>query len=141
MLAADGARSRMPGTPPMQIDMTTNAAPVARQLSSPRPDLIRAVTVPLPSRQDMATSAGTTSNASFHVPMISRTEAIVMLVGASCMLSIAMGMRQSFGLFQTPVVRELGIATADFALAIAIQNLTWGLAGPFAGAMIDRYGT
>jgi predicted MFS family arabinose efflux permease len=39
------------------------------------------------------------------------------------------------------VVRDLGIATADFALAIAIQNLMWGLAGPFAGMLIDRYGT
>ena len=89
----------------------------------------------------MATPAGTSATVPFHSPLISRTEAMLMLGGAALMLSIAMGVRQSYGLFQTPVVRELGIATADFALAIAIQNLTWGLAGPFTGALIDRYGT
>lgn len=89
----------------------------------------------------MATTAGTGAAPSFHSPLVSRTEAMVMLGGAALMLSIAMGIRQSFGLFQTPVVKEIGIATADFALAIAIQNLIWGLCGPFAGALIDRYGT
>ena len=88
-----------------------------------------------------ASDAGKTAQASFHIPQLSKTEAILMLGGAALMLSIAMGIRQSFGLFQTPVVKELGIATSDFALAIAIQNLIWGLCGPFAGALVDRYGT
>jgi predicted MFS family arabinose efflux permease len=86
-------------------------------------------------------SPGNPTSAPFHVPLVSRTEALLMLGGAALMLSVAMGVRQSFGLFQTPVVRDIGIATADFALAIAIQNLVWGLAGPFAGALIDKYGT
>jgi len=89
----------------------------------------------------MASAQGTRSDGSFHTPLVSRTDAILMLGGASLMLSIAMGIRQSFGLFQTPVVQDIGIATADFALAIAMQNLIWGLCGPFAGALIDRYGT
>ncbi len=89
----------------------------------------------------MAAHAGNANAAPFHSPLISRTEAFLMLGGAALMLSVAMGVRQSFGLFQTPVVKDIGIATADFALAIAIQNLVWGLAGPFAGALIDKYGT
>jgi predicted MFS family arabinose efflux permease len=56
------------------------------------------------------------------------------------MLSIAMGMRQSLGLFQTPVVQDLGIAAADFAMAIAVQNIVWGFTQPVAGALTDRYG-
>jgi predicted MFS family arabinose efflux permease len=87
------------------------------------------------------TGKGSGGADAFHTPLISRTEAIVMLGGAALMLSIAMGIRQSYGLFQTPVVKEIGIATADFALAIAVQNLVWGLAGPFTGALIDKYGT
>lgn len=89
----------------------------------------------------MAAQAGNPSSTPFHVPLVSRTDAMLMLGGAALMLSVAMGIRQSFGLFQTPVVRDIGIATSDFALAIAIQNLVWGLAGPFAGALIDKYGT
>ena len=89
----------------------------------------------------MASTADNVAIGSFHSPLVSRFEAILMLGGAALMLSVAMGIRQSFGLFQTPVVKDIGIATADFALAIAIQNLTWGLCGPFAGALIDRYGT
>ena len=89
----------------------------------------------------MAATAAKGEENSFHVPQISRLEALFMLGGAALMLSIAMGIRQSFGLFQTPVVKELGLATSDFALAIAIQNLIWGLCGPFAGALVDRFGT
>ena len=63
------------------------------------------------------------------------------LVGASVLLSLAMGMRQSFGLFQTPVIRDIGITTADFSLATAIQNVVWGVTQPMVGALADRYGS
>ncbi|MCG5029579.1 MFS transporter, partial [[Ruminococcus] torques] len=56
------------------------------------------------------------------------------------MMSIAMGLRQSLGLFQTPITKDLGIAAADFAMAIAIQNVVWGLAQPIAGVLTDKYG-
>jgi len=62
------------------------------------------------------------------------------LIGASVMLSLSMGMRQSFGLFMTPVTGDLGISVADYTLAIAVQNIAWGLSQPFIGAMADRYG-
>ncbi len=62
------------------------------------------------------------------------------LVGASVMLTLSMGMRQSFGLFVTPVTQDIGISVADFTLAIAVQNITWGLCQPFTGALADRFG-
>ncbi len=62
------------------------------------------------------------------------------LGGAATMLTLAMGMRQSLGLFQPEVVRDVGMSAADFSLAIALQNMVWGLAQPFAGMLVDRYG-
>ena len=62
------------------------------------------------------------------------------LIGASVMLSLAMGLRQSLGIFMPPLTAELAISVADFALAIAIQNLTWGLCQPFAGWLVASWG-
>ena len=76
----------------------------------------------------------------FHTSLVTRGQAIAMLSGAAIMLSIAMGVRQSLGLFQTPVVQDLGIAAADFAMAIAVQNIVWGFTQPVAGAFVDRFG-
>src|SRR5690242_18403455 len=63
-----------------------------------------------------------------------------LLLGAAVMLSIAMGLRQSLGLFMQPAVRDLGIRVSDFTLAIAIQNLAWGFLQPLAGAVAERRG-
>ena len=52
-----------------------------------------------------------------------------------------MGIRQSFGMFLQPVVTDLVITREIFGLAIAIQNLIWGLAQPFAGMLADKYGS
>lgn len=55
---------------------------------------------------------------------------------------VAVGMRHSFGLFLDPVTRELqSIDREAFGLAVALQNLMWGLAQPFAGMIADRFGT
>ena len=62
------------------------------------------------------------------------------LAGAAILLSLAMGMRQSFGLFQTSVIRDVGITTADFSLATALQNVVWGVSQPMVGLLADRYG-
>ena len=80
-------------------------------------------------------------SAPFHTSLVTRGQAIAMLSGAAIMLSIAMGVRQSLGLFQTPVVQDLGIAAADYAMAIAVQNIVWGFTQPVAGAFVDRFGT
>ena len=62
------------------------------------------------------------------------------LLGASVMLSLAMGLRQSLGLFMPPLTRDVGISVGDFTLAIALQNLAWGLLQPVAGAWATRLG-
>src|SRR3954470_23435916 len=62
------------------------------------------------------------------------------LIGAAVLLSLGMGLRQSLGLFLPPVTRELGIAAADFTLAIAVQNIVWGLSQAPVGAIADRFG-
>lgn len=62
------------------------------------------------------------------------------LIGASVMLSLAMGLRQSLGLFMPPLTRDTGISVGDFTLAIAVQNLAWGFLQPVAGAWAARLG-
>ena len=62
------------------------------------------------------------------------------LIGASVMLSLAMGLRQSLGLFMPPLTRDIGISVSDFTLAIAVQNLAWGFLQPLAGALATRLG-
>jgi predicted MFS family arabinose efflux permease len=54
---------------------------------------------------------------------------------------ITYGLRTSFGLFATPISEGRGWSPEVFALAIAIQNIVWGLGQPFAGAVADRYGS
>jgi len=69
-----------------------------------------------------------------------RGQTLAIVIGASVMLSISMGIRQSLGLFMTPITRDLGITVSDFTFALAIQNLSWGLSQPLAGAIADRFG-
>ncbi|CAN7576134.1 MFS transporter [Bradyrhizobium sp. LjRoot220] len=62
------------------------------------------------------------------------------LIGASVMLTLSMGLRQSLGIFMQPLTRDIGISVSDFTLAIAVQNLAWGFLQPLAGALTVRYG-
>ncbi|HUH84617.1 MAG TPA: MFS transporter [Stellaceae bacterium] len=55
-------------------------------------------------------------------------------------MSAALGVRQTFGLFIGPLSLEHGFPVAMIAFAIALHNLVWGIAQPFAGAAADRYG-
>lgn len=66
--------------------------------------------------------------------------ALPILIGASVMLSLAMGLRQSLGLFMPPLTREVGISVGDFTMAVALQNLAWGFLQPLAGAWAARLG-
>jgi len=65
---------------------------------------------------------------------------IIVLISSGIIISIGMGVRQSFGLFLQPVSEVLGEGRTLFSLAIALQNLCWGLAAPVFGAMADKYG-
>ncbi len=64
----------------------------------------------------------------------------VVIAAASLIGSAAMGARQTFGLLVEPLSDERGFALTTVAFAIALHNLVWGLAQPFAGAAADRYG-
>lgn len=71
---------------------------------------------------------------------IPRFQGWAILAGAAAMLSLSMGMRQSFGLFQPQMIRDIGITAADFSLAISIQNIVWGATQPFVSMTAERYG-
>src|SRR5215475_6053406 len=62
------------------------------------------------------------------------------LIGASLMLTLSMGLRQSLGIFMQPLTRDVGISISEFTLAIAVQNLAWGFLQPLAGAWTVRFG-
>jgi predicted MFS family arabinose efflux permease len=62
------------------------------------------------------------------------------LIGASIMLTLSMGLRQSLGIFMQPLTHDIHLSISDFTLALAVQNLAWGFLQPLAGAMTTRYG-
>ena len=51
-----------------------------------------------------------------------------------------MGIRHGFGLWLQPITMDRGWTRETFAFALAVQNLAWGIAGPFAGMLADRFG-
>ena len=69
-----------------------------------------------------------------------RTPAAVLIAG-SAILAIGFGVRAGFGLFLQPMSLDNGWGREVFSLAIAVQNLIWGVLAPFAGGVADRYGS
>jgi MFS family permease len=63
----------------------------------------------------------------------------VLLCGAM-IVTLSMGIRHGFGLWLQPITMDRGWTRETFAFALAVQNLAWGIAGPFAGALADRFG-
>src|SRR5262249_1412416 len=85
---------------------------------------------------------GTMTTASLSVPRSSgigwRTPLIIVLCG--CLISlVSFGPRSTLGLFLSPMSQANGWNREVFGLAIAVQNLLWGLGQPFAGAIADRF--
>ncbi|QQS55155.1 MAG: MFS transporter [Candidatus Competibacteraceae bacterium] len=68
-----------------------------------------------------------------------RTPAVILWCGA-LILAVSLGIRHTFGLFLQPMSLDNGWGREIFAFAIALQNLVWGLAQPFAGRLADRFG-
>ncbi len=62
------------------------------------------------------------------------------LICGALIVSMAMGVRHGFGLWMQPMTQDMGWGREDFALAIAVQNITWGLVGIFSGMLADRFG-
>jgi MFS family permease len=72
-------------------------------------------------------------------PAAWRTPLIILTVGC-IILTLSMGVRHTAGLFLQPMTADHGWSRETYSFAIAIQNLVWGLASPFAGALADRHG-
>lgn len=81
-----------------------------------------------------AMSTADSSRSSWQTPL-------VVILCAGVVLSLNMGIRQTFGLFIAPMNESIGISVGSFSLAVAVQNLLWGLATPITAALADRYGT
>ena len=62
------------------------------------------------------------------------------LVAGSLILVISFGARASFGVFQLPIAADFGWPRTEFSLAIAIQNLAWGVGAPIFSAIAERFG-
>lgn len=65
-----------------------------------------------------------------------------LIIAAGCLVAaLTFGPRSAMGFFQIPMLADTGWTRTDFGLAMAIQNLMWGLGQPFFGAVADRFGT
>jgi MFS family permease len=62
------------------------------------------------------------------------------LIGGCIIMLISFAIRASFGVFQIPIAEEFGWLRAEFSLAIAIQNLAWGIGQPLFGAFAEKFG-
>jgi MFS family permease len=62
------------------------------------------------------------------------------LVAGCLILIVGFGIRSSFGLFQIPIADQFGWLRAEYSMAIAIQNLAWGIGQPIFGAIAERFG-
>lgn len=63
----------------------------------------------------------------------------VLICGAA-IVTLSMGIRHGFGLWLQPITQAQGWTRQTFALALAVQNLSWGVIGIFAGMLADRFG-
>lgn len=65
---------------------------------------------------------------------------LTLIFCAVIILLLSFGIRQSFGLFLDPMTNALGVSRTTFALAVAMQNLLWGVSQPLFGMLADRFG-
>ncbi|RAR74383.1 putative MFS family arabinose efflux permease [Paracidovorax anthurii] len=63
----------------------------------------------------------------------------VLACGAA-IVTLSMGIRHGFGLWLQPITQDMGWTRQTFALALAVQNIAWGVFGIFAGMAADRFG-
>ena len=62
------------------------------------------------------------------------------LIGGCFIILISFAIRASFGVFQIPIAEEFNWLRSDFSIAIAIQNLAWGIGQPIFGALAEKIG-
>jgi MFS family permease len=69
-----------------------------------------------------------------------RLSAVQVLACGAAIVTLSMGIRHGFGLWLQPMTQEMGWTREHFSFAMAIQNLSWGVFGIFAGMAADRLG-
>jgi predicted MFS family arabinose efflux permease len=69
-----------------------------------------------------------------------RLSALQVLACGAAIVTLSMGIRHGFGLWLQPITQEQGWTRENFAFALAVQNLSWGVFGIFAGMAADRFG-
>ena len=62
------------------------------------------------------------------------------LITGCVIILVSFAIRASFGVFQIPIAQEFNWPRAEFSLAIALQNLAWGIGQPFFGAIAEKIG-
>ncbi|MCA3427529.1 MAG: MFS transporter, partial [Roseomonas sp.] len=67
-------------------------------------------------------------------------QAWIVVIAAAASVSLALGARQTFGLFLLPLGTEHAIPAFAYGAAVALHNLLWGVGQPLAGAMADKFG-
>lgn len=65
----------------------------------------------------------------------------LLVLAGGVVMGLALGVRHVQGLFLLPVTMDRGWSRETFAIALAVQNLTWGVVQPFTGMIADRYGS
>ncbi len=66
---------------------------------------------------------------------------LAILIAGTLTSALCVGLRNTFGLYLSPMTEAYGWGREIFALAIAVQNITWGLSAPLTGGLADRFGT
>ena len=69
-----------------------------------------------------------------------RLSALQVLTCGAAIVTLSMGVRHGFGLWLQPITQAMGWTRENFAIALAVQNLSWGFFGIFAGMAADRFG-
>ncbi len=62
------------------------------------------------------------------------------LIAGCLIVMVSFAIRSSFGLFQIPIADQFGWLRSEFSMAIAIQNLAWGIGQPIFGAIAEKFG-
>ena len=78
--------------------------------------------------------------ASIDASAIKKLSMVQVLICGAAIVTLSMGIRHGFGLWLQPITQTQGWTRETFAFAIAIQNLSWGVCGIFAGMLADRLG-
>ena len=76
-----------------------------------------------------------------HKSSLDASELWLLVLAGGVVMGLALGVRHVQGLFLLPVTMDRGWSRETFAIALAVQNLTWGIVQPFTGMIADRHGS